>query len=301
MSFHRAWRLLVLSLGLLPCCPATAGAHGLSCHRRTVAVQRLGSRALVPLAINGRKMQMILDTGASETVLFHDTPDHLGLPPSPGLAAAQTTSYGQPLSIHFVRAETVAFAGITSHALDLAVLPRDQGSAIPAGFFADPRLQEGDYDLANRSLRLTCAPFPPPRWTRQGKVTKVPLETVSRVFGTGSVKGVTMRVLFDTGSPTSSMTLAAARRAGLPVDGPADSVAAGLAPDSALRAWSVSVDALRLGDSDDIELPLLIVDKPHANADMIMGLDFFTHHRVWIDRSRHVLLFAPLATKMHGS
>lgn len=100
-----------------------------------------------------------------------------------------------------------------------------------------------------------------------------------------------MRVLFDTGSTTSSLTLAAARRAGIRIDRPSDSSAAGLAPGSTLRAWTARVDAIRLGDGDEVNMPLLIVDKPHANADMIMGLDFFVRHRVWIDHNRHVLLF----------
>jgi predicted aspartyl protease len=286
--------ILAMGLGLPPHHAARAALRDPSCHRQTVALQLRDGRALVTVAINGHDTRMILDTGASETVLFRDAPQRLGLPPSPHLAAAQTTSYGQPLAIHFVHAETVAFAGTLSRAVDLATLPTTQGDGTISGFFADPRLQQAEFDLARSALHLACPPYAAPRWAGRGDVTTVPLETVSRVFGAGSVKGATMRVLFDTGSPGSSMTLAAARRAGISIDGPADTATAGLAPGSALRAWTARVDALRLGDGAAMAMPLLIVDKPHANADIIIGLDFFLRHRVWIDRGSHVLRFTAL-------
>jgi predicted aspartyl protease len=294
MSSLRLLFLPVMALCLMPYRSATAAIDGSSCHKRAVVLQLRDARALVTPMIDGHKTPMILDTGASETVLFRDAPDRLGLPPSPNLAAAQTTSYGQPLSIHFVHAQAVEFAGTVSRRVDLAVLPTMQGDGILSGFFADPRLQEAAFDLAKGKLYLACPPYIAPRWARRGPVTTVPLEKVSRVFGAGSVRGVAMRVLFDTGSPTSSMTLVAARRAGIAVDGASDSTASGLAPGSALRAWSANVDAVRLGDGDAADMPMQIVDKPHANADIIIGFDFFARHRVWMDRSQHVLRFTGL-------
>ncbi len=284
--------ILAMGLSLLPC--QRAQAETASCHSRTIALEVKDGRALVHLAINGQDTNMILDTGASQTVLFGDAPVRLGLPLLPNLTA-QTTSYGQPLTIHFAHAETVAFAGTLARSVDLAALPTTQGDGAVSGFFADPRLQQASFDLAEGTLHLACPPYAAPGWTRQRGVTTVPLETVSRVFGSGAVKGTAMRVLFDTGSPTSSMTLAAAQRAGISVSGAADSTAAGLAPGSALRAWTARVDGLRLGDGEAVAMPLQIVDKPHANADIIIGLDFFLQHRVWIDRSRHMLRFAGLS------
>lgn len=292
MALPCLWRVLVTTLGLLPCFPATAALHSPSCHKRTVALQVGDGRALVTLAINGHETRMILDTGAGETVLFHDAPDRLGLQPAPNLATTQTTSYGQPLSIHYMHAQTVDFAGMTSQSIDLATLPTTQWDNTISGFFADHRLHEAEFDLASGALHLACLPYAAPRWTRRGHVTTVPLENVSRIFGAGSINGAAMRVLFDTGSPTSSITLAAARQAGIGPDRPSDSTAAGLAPGSTLRAWTATVEAVRLGNGDETTMPMLIVDKPHANADVIIGLDFFVRHRVWIDRSRHALLFA---------
>lgn len=288
-------RILATALTLQQWYPAKAIAA--SCHKRTVDLRMENDRALVKVGIDGHPVIMILDTGASETVLLREAPDRLGLPPSPNLQAEETFSYGQPLSIHFVRAKTVEFASTVSSAVDLAVLPTTQGNGSASGFFSDPRLQEAEFDLAGGALHLSCPPYPTPHWARQGHATTVRLENVSRVFGSGSVGGAAMRVLFDTGSPISSMTLAAAQRAGISVTGPSDGTASGLAPGSTLRAWTAKVIQVRLGDGDEIEMPILIVDKPHANADMIIGYDFFARHRVWIDRSRHILRYAGSASQ----
>ncbi len=257
----------------------------------TVAVQVRGDRPLVEVTLDGRVAHMVLDTGASETTLMRDAPARLGLDLDDARPAEQSLSYGQPFTLRFARVHQVAFAGRTVTVDDVAV--DADGGAEPGvdGFFTDDRLAQADIDLAHGRLFLDVQDAP--AWTHQPGVATVALEDRRRLFGQAMVNGQVVRVLFDTGSPGSSMTLAAAKRAGVAVAGPPDDGVYGLGA-TRLRAWNARVADIRLGAARGRDVPMLVVDKPNASADMIAGFDFFRRHRVWIDRRHNRLVFTPI-------
>ncbi len=77
----------------------------------TVPIQRVGHLLIVPIQVNGtRKARLILDTGASHTILSHEVSQDLGL-----LSAARSTSVtlktaGGPVQAELVRVDSIRVA-----------------------------------------------------------------------------------------------------------------------------------------------------------------------------------------------
>lgn len=279
--------------GLLSPAPASAQSPP-SCGEESLAVTIQGRRALLTIGLDGTQARVVLDTGAQlGTVLLHDALQRLRLTVDAAHAPEQGMSHGRAFPMTFAAVRTVRFAGETANVSDVAVVSGGWSEEGVDGFFNDRRLQQVDLDLARGDVRLTCPGAPPPVWTQGADVSMVRLEPHVRLFGTARVNAVPMRVLFDTGSPDSSMTLAAAARAGVRVSGPPDAGQFGLGMASALKAWTTTLASLTLG-AETVPRPVLaVVDKPQASADMLIGFDFFATHRVWIDKAGGRLLFRP--------
>ena len=275
MRSHPAICMVVIALGLTR--PALAAAQ---CRPVHVDLHVRDQRALVDVAIDGRPARLVLDTGASQILLMNDAPDRIGLPPADDHPPEQRMSYGRPFQVRFVHARHVALAGLVRDITDLPVAGTDGETGVD-GFFTDTRLQEADINFGDARIDLYCDGAP--AWTSGRDVIRLPLEDRPRPFGPAIVNGVALRVLFDTGSPVSSMTLDAARRSGVPVAAAPDDHAQGIG-EGALRAWTTRIPLISLGGHSFHDVPIQVVDKPNASADMIAGFDFFLCHRVWIDR-----------------
>ena len=252
-----------------------------ACRPETIAVHRQGDRALVDITIDGHGAHMVLDTGAAQPLLLSDAPRRLGLPLAGDHPPEQRMSYGKPFEVSFARVRQIAFAGLTRDVDDLPVASGGATEVGVDGFFSDDRLRQADFDLADGRVDLYCDGAP--AWTRDPDALSVPLEDGPRPFGEAFVNGQRVRVLFDTGSPTSSMTLAAAMRAGVAVAGAPDGATAGIG-NVPLRAWTARIAGISLGGRVAHDVAIQVVDKPNASADMIAGFDFFLRHRVWIDQ-----------------
>ena len=276
--------VIALWLGL----PMAASA---GCPPARVNIRVAHQRAMLDVAIDGKPAHMVLDTGASQILLMGDAADRLGLPPADDHPPERRMSYGQAFQVRFVHARHVGFAGLTQDVADLPVAAGVVETGVD-GFFTDDRLQEADIDVAEGFVDLGCDSAP--AWTHEAGAVSLPLEDKPRPFGQAMINGRVVRVLFDTGSPVSSMTLAAARRSGVPVAGAPDGNASGVGTDMPLRAWTSHIAAISLGDRVARDVSIQVVDKPNASADVIAGFDFFLRHRVWIDRKGGRLVFQVL-------
>lgn len=258
---------------------AAASAVSADCRPVRVDVSLHDRRAVLEVAIDDRPAHMVLDTGASQILLMADAPGRLSLLPATDHPPEQRRSYGQAFLVQFVRARHIAFAGLTREVTDLAVAG-DIEAGID-GFFTDDRLQEADFDLTQGHVDLACGGAP--EWTRAANAVSLPLEDGPRPFSQVLVNGQVLRVLFDTGSPVSSITLQAAQRSGVPVGNVPDEDAAGVGG-GPLRTWASRISEIGLGGQVTRDVPIQVVDKPNASADMIAGFDVFLRHRIWIDR-----------------
>lgn len=277
----------IVAIALTLAGPASRAAA--DCSQTHVPVRIHGDRAMVEVAIDEHEAHMVLDTGASESLLMSDAPARLGLAMDGGHPAEQRMSYGKAFDVRFARVRRIGFAGAVTEVDDLAVAAGSEEGV--DGFFTDGRLLRADFDLAHGRVDLVCDGAPPPDWTRRPGVSVVTLETASRLFGTAFINDRPVRVLFDTGAPGSSMTLAAANRTGVTVSGAPATNASGIGMTQPLRAWRANLARLRIGEDLTTDVPLTVIDKPNASADMIAGFDFFLRHRVWVDLAHNRLVF----------
>jgi tetratricopeptide (TPR) repeat protein len=98
--------------------------------------------------------------------------------------------------------------------------------------------------------------------------------------------------MFDTGAATSVLSLTAARNIGIDVNaagvkeaGYSYGIGRGMA-----KSYIAPVESFKIGDDEEIKnTHLRVADIRLANADMLLGADFFLSHRVFVSNGQHRL------------
>jgi tetratricopeptide (TPR) repeat protein len=108
-----------------------------------------------------------------------------------------------------------------------------------------------------------------------------------------TLNGVKLRALFDTGAPTSVLTVSAARKAGVTPSSlgvVAGGTSFGLGTRS-LRTWIGKFNRLEIG-GESIPNPKIRFSEVELNdADMLIGADFFLTHHVYVANETAKMLF----------
>ncbi len=88
--------------------PVATAEAGVQARQVTVAVQRAGHLLLVPTHVNGtRKAWLILDTGASHTILSREVAEELGLLSAGPTALVTLKTAGGPVQAEIVRVDSI--------------------------------------------------------------------------------------------------------------------------------------------------------------------------------------------------
>ena len=260
-----------------------------------------GHRAVVSATINGIEGKFILDSGADRTLLYRGALEKFALTPKPLPEGENVTSAGVPLDISLTDVKTFDFAGIRYTDEVLTVL---NGEGEHDGWIGQNHLRNADveYDFAAGVIRLYaptgCTKVNYAYWAGQYPVYAVDLEETSprqpRTFGIVRVNGVFMRTLFDTGMPETSLQSNAARRAGVEPTSPGSTPtdpSYGLNGSVPLKSWTGTFEKLEIGSETIRNVRLTFTDKPKANADIILGFNFFRSHHIYQSRADRKLYF----------
>lgn len=159
------------------------------------------------------------------------------------------------------------------------------------GFF------DTEYDLARATINLIraedCRNSMLAYWQHDNQVSVVPIETMSRerphIIGKATLNGISIDVLFDTGTTRSMLDLRAARRAGIKLDGPDVEPAGAISGlgGRATESWIARFDELNIGGEIIRNARLRVADIDlGVGADMVLGTDFFMSHRLYIAKSQ---------------
>jgi tetratricopeptide (TPR) repeat protein len=268
----------------------------------TVPVTMSGMRATIPAKINGTDVHFTIDSGAfysqltpaaaAELKLRLDrAPNRLNLEGVGGKAEA---------SVATVRELTVFNVQIP-HA-EFIVAGGEPGQNT-VGLLGQNLLRIGDieYDLANGVIRLVrpegCGDAPLAYWAKAQPASAIDIAyaTVGSPYTTGTayLDGTKIRVLFDTGAPTSAVARYAAERAGIKMDDPAVVVAGTLSGvgRSVHKMWIAPVASFKIGEEEIHNTRLRIADFDLSNTDMLIGADFFLSHRIYVANSQRKLYF----------
>lgn len=297
-------RLLSVIFLLLLAALGQAAEAGCDMHKLAeIPVALKGRRAVVSAMVNGVEGQFIFDSGASQTFFQHQALEKFSLKAGPQADSGQYTSGGVSIDTVPAKVKSFEFAGVHYSDGTLMVLS-DNGKY--DGWIGQSHLRNADveYDLAAGAIRLYapsgCSKSAYTAWAGQAPVYAVDLEETSdrqpRTFGLVKVNGVFMRALFDTGMPDTNLQANAARRAYVTPNSPGSTAADpsyGLNASVPLKSWSGLFETVDIGGEIARNQRFTFIDKPNANADIIIGFDFFASHHIYVSRADHKLYFTP--------
>lgn len=269
-----------------------------------VSIHYLGAGMMpaVEGEINGKPATMLVDTGSFESNVTMNGAVRLDL----GLF--MTGRYIEGVAgdarLYTTRVREIGIGPAKStRSVELPVIGQDdfEFDAIAGA----PFLLQADLeiDLHAKQMRFfrsrDCGDRPLLLWKEQ--TSMVPFEyhrdRSPNPHFTVKVNGQEMDAFIDTGAHHTIMTLSAAKRLGIDVDGPGVKRLGTMHGIGSERAahWAVPLDTFQIGDETVKNAEIGIVDmQGNVNADVLLGQDFLRAHRVLFAMSQKRLYFAYL-------
>jgi clan AA aspartic protease (TIGR02281 family) len=269
-------------------------------------------RLLVEARIDGRPAKMIVDTGATNTLIFGASAEALGLRivPIPGV---KFYGVGGESGAGQVRIADFRVANLVARDEDLLVSGKQPLGAEQGLLGADFLLQADlEFDVAGGKLRffrpMGCSGDTVVYWGKAYSAAHmVGSGAVKQIMVTVQVNGAPVRAEIDTGAPGSILTPAAAARAGVTQASKGISEAQetrGLGARS-VRTYVGVFSSFSFGDETIRNAQLRIADLFAADKevklgshipesaieapDMLLGADFVRSHRVYVSRGQRMV------------
>jgi len=307
-SARQALAVLVLVL-LVP--TATAAGEEQCTIKRSpdIPVTMRGLRPMVHAQINGKDALFVADSGSFFSFVTPDAVPQLKM-------KLDYYGYRNGISVGGVGgreqaqvavARSFEILGYTFRDVDFVVADVGRGGygGEGVGLLGQNvfRIADVEYDLANGVIRLVmpqgrCNDISLAYWAHQaGK----PYSVIDIEFATPTsphtrsvayLNGAKIRVIFDTGAAGSTLTLAAAKRAGITPTSPgvtAGGEVGGIGYRTP-KTWITHFASFKIGD-EEIQHARLRFGDISPDADMLIGSDFFLSHRIYVASSQGKLYF----------
>ncbi len=279
----------------------TATALQAQCQMRTLTlpVRIVDARPIATVGVNGTDLNMLVDSGAFFSMLPHSTAEQLKLRMRSLPDGFQVHGYTGRIEAKLTRVEKVKLQTVEIPDVDFIVGGNELGAGIQ-GILGRNFLSMADteYDLAHGVVRLTfpkgdCANTNFAYWAGDAPVIEAPL-VKSDVFDTAirvdtRINGKRVRAMLDTGAPRTALELKIARKAGVKEEALSFIGETGGAGQGKARAWVGTVALFELGGEKIQNNRIMIDDVEHADSDMLIGLDYFLSHRVYVSRLQKTL------------
>jgi tetratricopeptide (TPR) repeat protein len=264
-----------------------------------------GLRPLVLAKINGVDARLVADSGAFYSMLSPATVAEFKLPKRSAPFGTYVLGVGgSGTKPEIATVETFTLAIYTFPKVDFLIGGNELGAGA-VGLLGQNlmRMADVEYDLGNGMLRLikpedcgkrTLAYWAAPSQSFGTVDIRTPTAAHPQPVGLAFVNGVEVRVSFDTGAPTSVLSLSAAKRAGITPSG------AGVKPARALPmafgrgavdVWVAPIASFKVGGEEIQHTQVLIGDIRLTDSDMLLGDDFFLSHRIYVANGQRKLYF----------
>ncbi|WP_272492074.1 retroviral-like aspartic protease family protein [Massilia phyllostachyos] len=248
-------------------------------------------------SINGTPAQLLVDTGASDTALTRTGTEPRGM--SLWSTGASSVGIGGYSRIYRTRYKEFRAGPATASSGELRVI-HDFG--VPPdfdGLVGAPFLLQSDFEisLAEKELRFfrprNCGGRFLAYWDQDAVV--VPFESSwsssPNPQFTVLLNGKKLNAVIDSGASVTSVTLAAARRAGMKLDAPnverlGESAGVG---DTRVARWGATFDTLQIGGEIIRNAAVGVLDASFGDIDLLLGADFLRAHRVLFAMSQRKL------------
>lgn len=281
---------------------AAAGPAQAECRLQqlTMPVHIVEKRPLATLTLNGTEVQLLVDSGAFFSMLSVATATQLNLPLRALPNSLRIQGFTGEIEAQRTRVEKVGLLGATLPDVEFLVGGNELGAGI-AGILGRNMLSMADteYDLAHGAVMLSfpkgdCSDEHFAHWAGDAPVVVAPLLMRQRSGNsalriTVKVNGVSLVALLDTGAPFSSLSMKGARRAGIEQGQMKPAGFAGGAGAGRVRAWTANVDRIEIASQRLNDNRLSITENDSADHDMLLGLDYFLAHRIYISQKERKL------------
>ncbi len=269
-------------------------------------VSMVGDRALVNATINGSEAKFIVDSGAFYSSLTNESAQRLKLRLAPLPYGLTISGIGGRADAQLTHAANFALTGLKGPPIknvDFVVFG-NRFAGVADGLIGENILGfvDTEYDLGHNVIRLmrakNCDKKTLAYWHGDSAFAEMGIARRTakqpHIIGHATLNGVSIRVLFDSGAPHSTLTLRAAARAGLTpssVGVTAGGVTRGLGSKT-LETWVGKFANLNLGGEEIRNIGLLFgINEIGDGADMLLGLDFFKSHRIYVDKAQSKVYF----------
>ncbi|WP_242098341.1 aspartyl protease family protein [Sphingomonas sp. CROZ-RG-20F-R02-07] len=305
---RNAFRAAVLAAAALSLVPTAT--HAAQCHLSKyvdIPVTMAGRRPVVTTQINGRDARFILDSGAFFSTIAKANALEYGLSIRElGGGGARLKGIGGDSSLGVTTAKEFRIANIPIPRIEFAVGGSDTGYA---GLIGQNILGLADveYDLPHGFVRLMkgqgCRGEAMAYWAGTKPMTLVQLEPMGvgqhHTIGTVHIDGKPIRAVFDTGAEGSMLTLAAAKRLGMAPGDDAHGYSYGLGQ-KRVRSWRMRFASIDIGGEAIAKPWIEVADDTLDGPDMLIGIDFFLTHRIYVDNQNHRMFITYEGGPMFG-
>ncbi|MET0518870.1 MAG: aspartyl protease family protein [Burkholderiaceae bacterium] len=265
-------------------------------------VTMVGSRAIATLGLNGTQAPLIVDTGAFFSTLTHAAAQQLQLKIGSLPWAMRIEGLTGEIESGMTTVKRVQLSDGEIPDVDFVVGGNDENTGGNMGLLGRNFLAftDAEYDLAHGVIRLMfpnedCRDKGMAYWAEAGQaVSEVDLLRDDRngknpaIQAVAQLNGKKLRVLFDSGAQ-SLLTLNAAQRIGL-----SDLKSAGKvhgAGRGEAQAWTALADSFEMGLEKTSNVRIRVADFQLKNIDMLLGVDFFLSHRLYISKKQRRMYF----------
>ena len=290
--FRRGRACAALAMLLAAAQPAWAGCK---LGQLEIPVRIVNQRPVGTLALNGAELPMLIDSGAFFSFLQLSTATQLGLRLRHLPEGFRVEGYAGAVEARMTRVDKVGLRGHELRDVEFIVGGNELGSGI-GGILGRNFLSMADteYDLAHGVVRLMfpkgeCEKTNFAYWAGDAPVIETELDN-SNHEGNNDIRvavrinDVKMRAMMDTGAARTTMTLRAARRAGIKESDLTEAGSVGGAGSGHVRSWKGQVASFELGGEKIANNQLEVDDADNLAGDMLIGLDYFLSHRIYVSR-----------------
>ncbi|MEI8324335.1 MAG: retroviral-like aspartic protease family protein [Betaproteobacteria bacterium] len=295
---RRVWLALWLLAVSLTAASAWAGCE---IKQMEIPVRIVDSRPIATLTLNGTVVPMLVDSGAFYSFLSASIATQLNLPLRSLPEGMRIEGYTGRIAAKRTRVERVGLLHVEIPNVEFIVGGNELGAGI-MGVLGRNILSMADteYDLAHGVVRLIfpkgeCEKINFAYWAAEAPVISAELvaqaktraDTAIRVEI--SVNGKRTLTLLDTGAAQTSLTLGASRRAGIEERDLTPKGRVGGAGNGRVKSWNGRFATVELGGEKITDNLLQVDDTDNIDEDMLLGLDYFLSHRIYVSRLQRKL------------
>ncbi len=288
-------RKVLLVLASVAAWSAPSAWAGCTVESMDIPVRIVHSRPVATLVLNGTEVPMLVDSGAFFSMLAPSTAEQLQLRQRNLPFEMRIDGYTGAIDARAARVARVGLRNSEIKDVDFVVGGTELGAGI-MGVLGRNILSIADteYDLAHGVIRLAapnkeCKDSNLAYWANGAPVIQVPMERRRNNRDTAirvpvAINGKSAVALMDTGAPETVLTLSTAKRAGISKESLKVAGFASGAGEGKVKAYLGMVDLFEIGGEKIAHNTLRIDDNDTFSDGLLLGLDYFLAHRVYVSR-----------------